>query len=55
MMVQVGASYSGQLLTCADLSKLRRLLHENGEAGYLEKWGEDRFPIAETRDLEEAG
>ena len=37
------------------LSELRRLLHENGEAGYLEKWGEHLFPMAEMLDLEEAG
>jgi hypothetical protein len=37
------------------LSELRRLLHENGEAGYLERWGEHPFPIAEMLDLEEAG
>ena len=36
------------------LSELRRLLHENGEAGYLEKWVEHPFPMVEMRDLEGA-
>ena len=37
------------------LSELRRLLRENGESIYLEKWAEHPFPMAEMRDLEEAG
>jgi hypothetical protein len=37
------------------LSELRRVLDENGEAGYLKKWGEHPFPMAEMLDLEEAG
>ena len=34
------------------LSELRRLLDENGQELYLEKWGEP-FPIMEMLDLEE--
>lgn len=37
------------------LSELRRLLNENGEAGYLEKWGEHPFPMAQMHDLEQLG
>lgn len=36
------------------LSELHRLLQENGEAGYLEKWVEHPFPVAEMRALEAA-
>lgn len=36
------------------LSELRRLLDENGETGYLGKWGQHPFPIAEMLDLEQA-
>jgi hypothetical protein len=37
------------------LSELQRLLRENGETGYREKWGEHAFPTEELRQLEEAG
>src|SRR5260370_33483703 len=37
------------------LSELKHLLHENGEAGYRRKWVEHDFPVAEMRELEEAG
>jgi hypothetical protein len=36
------------------LSELRRLLSENGEAGYRQKWVAHDFPAAEMRDLEAA-
>lgn len=37
------------------LSEMRRLWEENGEAGYLVKWVEHPFPLAEMKALEEAG
>ena len=37
------------------LFELRRLLEEHGESGYVEKWGEHAFPMAELRDLDDAG
>jgi hypothetical protein len=37
------------------LSELRRLLEENGEAGYLKRWIQHPFPTAEMSALEEAG
>jgi hypothetical protein len=37
------------------LSELRRLLKENGESGYLQKWGEHPFPMSEMHDLEKLG
>jgi len=36
------------------LSELQRLLRENGEAGYREKWVEHDFPAEQLRELEEA-
>jgi hypothetical protein len=37
------------------VSELKRLLRENGETGYREKWVEHGFPAEELRQLEEAG
>ena len=37
------------------LSQLRRLLDQNGESGYLQKWGEHPFPMTEMHDLEKLG
>ena len=37
------------------LAELRRLLQENGESGYKQKWVQHDFPDAEMRALEEAG
>jgi hypothetical protein len=34
------------------LSELRRLLEENGEVGYVEKWVEHPFPMIQMHDLE---